>query len=181
MHNAIEVAVAAVNLKPRHTLAPEDRAVPGVYSVMVERDVPESLMASVAMDVFRAGIPVQEQESFSLVAFDPVSERIIPESSSCEPGSMVHRGGNLRRITDHLPNFYTVEVDAVGDDQSVARVGIVQLATRDKTTARNKALDNLWDSRLDAASCTARCHIEPLEAADVEQSGDAESDSPPSP
>ena len=50
---------------------------------------------------------------------------------------------------------FDVEVFAVNDDGETA-LGKVRILDVDEDTARCRAMDDLWDPRLDAASCRAR-------------------------
>ncbi len=53
-------------------------------------------------------------------------------------------------------NIYTITVYADGDDGSTINLGTVRVTAHSKQNAHVKALDMLWDNRLDSASCRAR-------------------------
>lgn len=61
-------------------------------------------------------------------------------------------------------SLFQVEVEAVGDDESTADLGIVEVIANDDLAAKTKALELLWDSRLDSAGCSPRYHTERLDS-----------------
>lgn len=61
---------------------------------------------------------------------------------------------------------YLVTIVAVGDDGSRSSLGSVEVVAADDDEARNKALDELWDNRLDAASCTPAFTLEIQDTSD---------------
>lgn len=162
MADYISVAVAAVNLVSKASVAAEDLHVPGVYSVMVPKGLSAATMASVALDALHSECPVSTLEDFAFVVFDPVTCKVLDEDENHESYSKSHLARDLQRIGDRLPRFYSVTVEAVGSDKSVASVGAVQLAENNKQKARDRALSLLWDSRLDAAGCVPKVQVEAM-------------------
>jgi len=156
------LAVAAVNLITKPKLEEEDRHVPGVYSVMVPKGLSDKTMASVALDAFHSECPVSDLDDFAFVVFDPISCKVLDEDENHESYSKDHLARNLQRIGDRLPRFYSVTVEAVGSDKTVAQVGTVQLAENNKDKARERALSLLWESRLDAAGCVPKVQVEAM-------------------
>jgi hypothetical protein len=61
--------------------------------------------------------------------------------------------------------WYEVNVSAQSEDGSTAHVGTWQGAANDKGDAQRRALDELWDDRLDCASCSAVCTTQKLDEA----------------
>jgi hypothetical protein len=157
----IDVAIAAVNITSK--FAPDDRHVPGVYSVMVRRDAPPAKVASAAMDLFHAKCPVRVLEDFSFYVFDPRTGQILDEDEDHINGSSLHLVCDLLRIGDRTPRRYSVTVDALGDEGELCRAGEVQIAADNKTEANRKALEIVWDARLDAAGCKPQFTTERIE------------------
>lgn len=87
---------------------------------------------------------------------------MLDENENHESYSKSHLARNLQRIGDRLPRFYSVTVEAVGSDKSVANVGAVQLAENNKQKARERALGMLWESRLDAAGCVPKVQVKAM-------------------
>lgn len=158
----IDVAVAAINVTKKKHLDAEDRHVPGVYSVMVQKGLSDASMASTALDVFHSGCPVSVLDDFEFHVFDPRAGLVLVEDDDHESYSKTHLGCDCERITDKLPGIYSVAVDAIGDDKAVIQLGTVTVVADNKLEANRKALDLLWDSRLDSASCSARYQNERL-------------------
>lgn len=163
----IQMALAAVNITPKKELHSDDRHVPAVYSVMIQSGLPASTVAQAALDIFHSRCPVKILDDFQFVVFDPASGRVLFEGDAHDRYTKTHLGNDLQRISDRLPNFYSVQVDAVGDDGDVAELGAVQVASSNQDDARSKALSLLWDTRLDSASCSPRYQVEVVEAFDL--------------
>ncbi len=162
MADYIALAIAAVNLVSKPNVAAEDLHVPGVYSVAVPKGLSEKTMASVALDAFHSECPVSNLEDFAFAVFDPISCKVLDEDENHESYSKGHLARNLQRIGDRLPRFYSVTVEAVGSDKTVAQVSTVQLAENNKAKARERALSLLWESRLDAAGCVPKVQVEAM-------------------
>ncbi|AJW47698.1 MULTISPECIES: hypothetical protein [Ralstonia] len=158
MADFINVAIAAIPVVNRKALDDEDRHVPAVYSVMVATGLSEGSMAAAALDVFHSEIGVDVLDDFEFFVIDPRTGRVLEQDEDHEDYSKTHLGRDVERIGDKLPGIYSVTVEAVGDDVAVTVLGIIKVAADNKPEANRKALDILWDDRLDAASCSARCH-----------------------
>lgn len=162
MADYIALAVAAVNLITKPKLEEEDRHVPGVYSVMVPKGLSDKTMASVALDAFHSECAVGVLDDFAFVVFDPVTCKVLEEDEEHESYTKAHLARDLAAISDRVPRFYSVTVEAVGRDKSVTNVGSVQLTDNNKQLARKRALSLLWSSCLDAADCVPKVQVEAM-------------------
>ena len=57
---------------------------------------------------------------------------------------------------------YRVTVIAVADDGEETELGTTTVVAETKADAQAKAMDELWDSRLDSASCSAVFNTVPV-------------------
>lgn len=162
-----QVAVAALNTIPKADLNPYDDHVPAVYSVMVQKGLTDALMASVALDVLHSTCPIKCLDDFEFVVFESDSGQILFEDETQERYANTGLGRDLQRISDSLPSFYSVNVNAIGDDADVSELGSVQLAANNQKEAITKAHSLLWDARLDSASCSPDYEIEEREACEL--------------
>lgn len=80
------------------------------------------------------------------------------------PGPAILKGGDQTFM-----NKYEVTVFAVGDDEVETKLGVARVAALSVLDAQRLAMDTLWDSRLDGASCRARYVCKQL-GANVESS-----------
>lgn len=167
----IQIALAAVNVTPKRKLHSDDRHVPAVYSMMIQDGFSSSIVAQAALDLFHSRCPVKILDDFQFVVFSPTSGRVLFEGDSHDRYTKAHLGKDLQRIGDRLPNFYSVQVEAIGDDDDVSELGTVQVVADNQDDARSKALGLLWDARLDSASCSPRYQVESIEACDLLDDG----------
>lgn len=158
----IDVAVAAVNVVRKKALSREDRHVPAVYSVMVQKGLSDAIVAEAALDLFHTECEVAVLDDFVFFVFDPRTGRVLARDEDHEDYSKTHLARDCQRIADKLPKIFEIEIEAVGDDRRVAALGSVTFIADSKQDARKKAFDALWDSRLDSASCSARYHCKRL-------------------
>lgn len=162
MADYIDVAVAAIQVVKKKHLDAEDRHVSAVYSVMVQKGLSDSSMASAALDVFHSECAVSVLDDFEFYVFDPRTGLVLSEDADHESYSKTHLGRDCEHIADKLPKIYSVTVEAIGGDKTVIQLGTVIVATDKKRDANLKALNALWDSRLDSASSSARYQNERL-------------------
>jgi hypothetical protein len=162
MADYIDVAVAVIPMVRRKALDAEDRQVPAVYSVMVQKGWSTASMASAALDVFHSECAVAVLDDFAFYVFDPRTGQVLTEADGHESYSKSHLGRDCKRIGDRLPGIYAIAVEAVGDDGMAFPLGTVIVAAANKHDVLRKALALLWDDRLDSASCAARYRTERL-------------------
>lgn len=154
-----KLAIAAIPVSIE--LEPEDDQVAAVYSVMVKKSLSLQDRASAALDVFHSNVPVGCLDDFEFYVFEPTTGVVLDEADDNEAYTKGHLGRDLERIAVELPEIYTVRVEAVGAHET-ADLGMVTVAAASRLDADAKALDHLWDSRLDAASCSPRYETERL-------------------
>lgn len=154
-----QVSVAALNIVEVEALEAEDREVPGVYSVMVAKGLSPATMASAALDVFHSECAVGTLDDFEFYVFDPLTGQVLTEEDEPESYSATHLGRDCERISDEVPQYYVVAVDAVGDNNVVTELGTVGIIAASEIEAKQKAHAILWDARLDAASSSARYQV----------------------
>ena len=101
MTHYIDVAVAAINLSS--DLDQDDLHVPGIYSVLVQKGLPEPKMASVALDVFHSCCAISVLDDFAFFVLDPRTGKVLVEDDDHEAYSGTHLGQDCIRIAD-IPN-----------------------------------------------------------------------------
>ena len=155
MSEYIDVAVAAINLRWKKYLEPEDRHVPAVYAVSVPRKLSAEKSASVALDVFHSTVPVGNLDDFVFRVFDPVTGRILPEDDNHEAYSGSKLGCDLERISDRLPRLYEVDVRPEGGE-ALSEPLVICVACDKKGEAKEKAKALTSQLRLVPESCQVR-------------------------
>ena len=104
-----------INARCEHEddLSEDDQCVPGQYHVnfgIDARGIPEAKLASMALDIFHAHIPVHNLDSFSFTVHDE-NDRLIEEDPSHE--SYSHRSGYVEKFSDEsLPIDYVTIPDS---------------------------------------------------------------------
>ena len=132
---------------------------------MVSKGLSKASMASVALDVFHSNCAVNVLDHFEFTVFDPITGVVIYEDEDHESYSMRNHGQDLTRIADKLPRFYSVTLNAVAEGQAAVKIGEVVIAADNKSSARDKTHNVLWDDRLTCASCTPSYSVVCLKAA----------------
>ncbi len=150
-----EVFIAAVPLVENEDLEEEDQDVPGVYSVVVPKILSIPDRASAALDFFHNSCAVGVLDDFLFCAYDPVTGIVMEESDGNESYSKTHLGRDFTVVTDELSDVFSVQVEAV-EGREICDLGTVRVVANSKEEANERALAALWDSRLDAASCSPR-------------------------
>jgi len=158
----VTLYVAAVPITPDAEMDANDLIMKGVYSMTVEAGLPEPEMASVALDLFHSGTPLNVLDDFELYVIDAATGKVLDEDENHVPYSKIKLGCCDRFMGKILPHIYSIAVRAIGDDKQVINLGCARFADINKDAARSKAMDLFWDSRLDSASCRADFEIEQL-------------------
>lgn len=149
------VAIAAIPVVDMDDLDEDDKHVPGVYSVMVKRELSPSDRASAALDVFHSECGISVLDDFEFYVFDPETGLVLEEGENHDSYSMTGYGRDVERIADELPGIYSIRIEAVGAHET-ADLGLVTVAASSEQEANGKTLTALWDARLDSASCSPR-------------------------
>lgn len=157
MSNYITMALAAINHLNKTALYADDRSIPGLYHVELDKDLPKEKWASAALDMFHSRVPVKHLDDFAFVAFDPETGIVLPQDPDHEDYSCSDCGGDVDQMGSHRLRVYEVVVDVEANDGSMANLGTVEIVTTSKEKAKELALKALWDARLDAAGC--RAHV----------------------
>lgn len=158
--NAI-VALAAINLLNKTALYADDRLVPGLYHVELDKELPKDKWASAALDMFHSRVPVKHLDDFSFVVFDPETGIVLPQDPDHEDYSYSDRGGDVDLMDGRLRlREYEVTVQVVANDGSLASLSKVLIVSTSMAKAKELALKALWDARLDAAGCRPRVTVE---------------------
>lgn len=155
-HLYSELAVAAIQIAEDDDLDEMDDQVAGVYSVLVRRRIPDADKATAALDAFHSSVGVSSLDDFVFYVFNPVTGLVLEEAEGSESYTKGHLARDVEWKSDELPVFFSVRVEAIGDDGSLSDLGQVVTAAGSEEEASRKAHAELWDSRLDAASCSPR-------------------------
>lgn len=149
----IEVAVAAVPGVTPAELNEEDRLVPGVYSVMVQKHLLPARMAAAALDRFHSTVPVGELEDFSFFVFDPQSGLVLEEDPAREGYADTDLAKDCLRIGDEPPQMFSVQVSAVCQNGEAQVLGTVAVAAPDPVVAHRLGFEALWAADLADRGC----------------------------
>ena len=155
----IDLCVIARPLLPKRQLQPEDRHVPGVYSVMVDGGLDSGQMASAALDLFHTKCGIEMLDDFDFFVFDPRTGFVLVQSED-ESYANTNHASDLQRIGDRIPTIFHVTVSARLNGVSVTNTSACLLVGGTKTNAGKRAIERLWDERLNTAGCTAHVDVE---------------------
>lgn len=154
-----ELAIAAIPLVEDADLEPEDDHVAAVYSVMVRKSLSVHDRASAALDVFHGNVAVGTLDDFEFYVFEPATGIVLEEADDNEIYTKEGLGRDLQRISDELPEIYTVQIEAVNDHDAhdAMPLGRVTVAAASRLDADAKALTIIWGAHhLGALPCSPR-------------------------
>lgn len=152
--NQTTLTVLARNRVPRQFLHDNDWMTPGIYELKVPTlDVqPRQVLRS-----FLDRNPIVRPQDFDLFVAKSDTGEIIARDADAVAGLP---DVAVRKLTDRVPYFYRVKVDAATPEGDVQPVGEVETYADNKLRVKHRALGILWNAGLDAKRCVPRFDIE---------------------
>lgn len=151
MPNFIELHI---RVKPlTNQLEPDDEGVAGTYLVEVDEAAYPGAQTSCALDVFHDHIGISCLEDFSITVMNPRTFEIMEQDDSFDHPACARY---VEKVMSGLEGTeFTVTLEAVNTEnpKDRANMGSARLVAENIEQVRQRALDLMWDSRLDSASC----------------------------
>lgn len=160
MSNYITLALAAINQLNKTALYADDRSVPGLYYVELDKDLPKEKWASAVLDMFHSRVPVKHLDDFTFVVFNPETGIVLSPDPEHEDYSCSNCGGGVDQMGSDRLRVYKVTVRVKANDGSIADLSTEQIVASSKAKAKELAIKAVWDDRLDAAGCSALVTVE---------------------
>lgn len=123
---------------------PEDQFIAGTYSVLVDQDLPISLVASAVLDYFHSNIPVKLLDSFKFFVFAPDSGMVLDESDEVTGYELTKYGQAVDQVSEIVPTIF--EVAYVSAQEQVLASGL--FVADDLGTAVKRAVVALWSDEV---------------------------------
>lgn len=160
MSNYITMALAAINHLNKTALYADDRSVPGLYHVELDKDLPKEKWASAALDMFHSRVPVKHLDDFAFVVFNPETGIVLSQDPDHEDYSCSDCGGDVDLMGSYRLREYKVTVRVKANDGSIADLSTEQIVAASKEKAKELAIKAVWDDRLVAAGCRPLVTVE---------------------
>jgi hypothetical protein len=139
------------------SLEADDDGVPGTYLVRVNGDLPPGQQVGCALDAFHEHVGIRSLEDFDICVMNPRTYEIMDEDEDHESYSAAHGDAEyVEKIMDGIEGTaFSVTLAAVNIDNPRDRVdlGSAALVAENIDQVQQRALDLMWDTRLDSASC----------------------------
>lgn len=146
-HRELSILVYA-NTKKLH---PDDRAISGVYDLIVPTDMSDSQQVSAAKDLFHDKIGIRVLDDFSIYVVERASGVVLVEDDEPSDGQE-GEAADLEFDKSDLPKLYEVEATSSAGN----KIAVLLVATDSKKQAKYEAFDMLCDRISDAEAMNAQ-------------------------
>jgi hypothetical protein len=102
------LCIGVIALVSKSELEGGDVAIPGLYSVEVEKELSESMKVAAALDTFHNSFGIENVDHFGIRVFDNITGMVLRDTEDLEKGARSQCARNCHKVRDDKLKLYEV-------------------------------------------------------------------------